>query len=117
MREKNALGLSSKLFDPNNKSNLAFTSLNPYYKIITYGYGPEILYYGVSNMKILQLSGGNISNWKTKEMMKFFDGTGLFGWWYRKCDLTWLYFQSPSDIQKAENYIRNKYSQIKFMRI
>jgi len=68
-------------------------------------------------MKILQLSGGNISNWKTKEMMKFFDGIGLFGWWYRECDLTWLYFQSPSDIQKAENYIRNKYSQIKFMRI
>ncbi|PKY58250.1 hypothetical protein RhiirA4_449228 [Rhizophagus irregularis] len=111
------LGLFSKLFDPNNVSNPAFTSLNPYYKIITYGYGPEILYYGFNKMKILQLSGGEISNWKTKEMMRFFYDIGLFGWWYRERDLTWMYFKSSSDIRKAENYIRSKYSQTKFIRI
>ncbi|CAG8734666.1 19790_t:CDS:2, partial [Rhizophagus irregularis] len=115
--EKNTLGLSSKLFDPNNVSNPAFTSLNPYYKIITYGYGPEILYYGFNKMKILQLSGGEISNWKTKEMMRFFYDIGLFGWWYRERDLTWMYFKSSSDIRKAENYIRSKYYQTKFIRI
>jgi hypothetical protein len=57
-------------------SNPAFTSLNPYYKIVTYGYGPEILYYGFNKMKILQLSDGEISNWKTKEMMRFFYSVG-----------------------------------------
>ncbi|PKC03642.1 hypothetical protein RhiirA5_379995 [Rhizophagus irregularis] len=85
--------------------------------IITYGYGPEILYYGFNKMKILQLSGGEISNWKTKEMMRFFYDIGLFGWWYRERDLTWMYFKSSSDIRKAENYIRSKYYQTKFIRI
>lgn len=115
--EKNTLGLSSKLFDSNNVSNPAFTSLNPYYKIITYEYGPKILYYGFNKMKILQLSGREISNWKTKKMMRFFYDIGLFSWWYRERDLTWMYFKSLSDIWKAENYIRSKYSQTKFIRI
>lgn len=60
--EKKTLSLSSKIFDPRNVNNPAFFSLNPYHNIITYGYGPEILYNRVGKMKILQLTGGGISD-------------------------------------------------------
>ncbi|GBB98662.1 hypothetical protein RclHR1_32920002 [Rhizophagus clarus] len=82
--EKNILGLSYKLFDPNNADNPKFVSLNPFYKAITYGYGPEILYYGTAKMKLLQLF---IPDWETNEIMDFFNEIGIFGWWYR--ELLW----------------------------
>ena len=48
--KKNTLGLSFELFDPKNENNPAFISLDKFYKTITYGYGPEILYYGFHQM-------------------------------------------------------------------
>jgi hypothetical protein len=115
--EKNALRLSSQLFDPKNVNNPTFHSLNQHYKAITYGYGPEILYYRCRQMKLLQLSGKGISDWRINDIMKFFDYMGTFGWWYWERSLIWFYFKNLDDMQKAENLIRTKYSQINFQRI
>ena len=116
LREKNALGLSSHLFDPENVNNLTFYSLNQHYKAITYGYGPEILYHGCGQMKLLQLYGKGVSDWRINDFMKFFDDMGTFGWWHRECSLIWFYFKNLDDVRKAENLIRTKYSQINFRR-
>jgi len=88
-----------------------FQSLNDCYKAFTYGIGHP-LNVRRHNMKTLELTGDELSNWEETKFMSFFDGLDIFRWWSWEDNSLLMYFKDQVDLRRAQTWLHDKYSQI-----
>ncbi|GBB94645.1 hypothetical protein RclHR1_23980002 [Rhizophagus clarus] len=82
--------------------------LKDYYKLFSYGYGPDL----TNKMQFIDISNGNMFD--NHEVVNWFVKIGLFCWLSRKNDNLRLYFRSNQDLYKVKNWIIENCKEVHF---
>ncbi len=92
------------------KNKVKFVSLDPEYKLFSFGSGPE----PTNRKKSLDIFHNNNQIWENKDLIDCYIGLqSSFCWWHRVSNENFImYFKTDADLELATRWLENNFKDI-----